>query len=557
MLSDVNFTIRSGGRNASSGGAGRQNAKVGVATGGNPGTVYSFGSSSAAVAALHSGPLLEAIISTLSEAGGPVLASCCEPVTAGTIGATTHTGTGVGTCAGSDAPHLQVRIKISTAGDLGAGKFVYALGDGDYCAAEIPLGTPGPWTYRVPGTLLKVTFPAGAPYVKDEVYTFTTSGTITKSGAGPVVTKAASPTDSHAVVVNIVGTGTLGTAQFTYSLDGGNNFSAPIMVPGTGIYPIIGTGVVLTFAGGAGAFVDGDTYTIACAAAGCTSTEITAAFNVLKADSRRWFLLHVVGTPANAAAAASLAGTMSTLMETAATSFRFSRCLIECPTSEVDATVVAAFASFAGDRVLVGAGDYLHISPNTGRKLRRNAAWQIASRAARLRPGQDVAEVAVGALAQVQTIYRDEFTTPALDAGRFCTLRTYVGQAGYYVSNANIMCGPGSDYTLLQYGRCMDVACDITRDACVPMLNGNVRLNKTGPRAGCIIERDADRYEKSTRQKLVAGMVNTGDITDVDVTFDRDTNLIIGGDEPIAVSILPLGYLKSITATMAFANPAL
>ena len=76
-----------------------------------------------------------------------------------------------------------------------------------------------------------------------------TVGEVEKEGkGGGTLTASGSPYNAFAVVVRITAQGTLNTAAFTYSIDGGNNFSDEITVPVAGKYELPGTGLTLTFA---------------------------------------------------------------------------------------------------------------------------------------------------------------------------------------------------------------------------------------------------------------------------------------------------------------------
>ena len=67
----------------------------------------------------------------------------------------------------------------------------------------------------------------------------------------------ATATGSTGPIVFIFLGGTIGTAEFTLSLDGGNTFTAPQLIP-SGPYVVPNTGLTLSFA--AGTYVIGDTY---------------------------------------------------------------------------------------------------------------------------------------------------------------------------------------------------------------------------------------------------------------------------------------------------------
>ena len=68
-----------------------------------------------------------------------------------------------------------------------------------------------------------------------------TVGEVEKEGkGGGTLTASGSPYNAFAVVVRITAQGTLNTAAFTYSIDGGNNFSDEITVPVAGKYELPG-----------------------------------------------------------------------------------------------------------------------------------------------------------------------------------------------------------------------------------------------------------------------------------------------------------------------------
>lgn len=78
-------------------------------------------------------------------------------------------------------------------------------------------------------------------------------GFVTKTGGtgSGALTVSGSPSGSFQVQVNIVSAGELGTAMFTYSLDGGVTINGPFTVPGSGIYTLGSTGTSLNFFTGA------------------------------------------------------------------------------------------------------------------------------------------------------------------------------------------------------------------------------------------------------------------------------------------------------------------
>ena len=363
--------------------------------------------------------------------------------------------------------------------------------------------------------------------------------------------------DVYAVQVTIVVAGAVGTATFTYSVDGGASVSSQIATAAK--YAIPGTGVVLGFTG---TFTAGDIYAFTTTAAAFNNTDITNGLTTLLASSIGFGFVHLVGVGSNSAAAAATAAVVDTAMTTAETAYRFIFTIMGCPTSEGDSTVAAAFTSFNSKRVAVCAGDVRQISALTGRIERRDCSWVVATRAAAVNPGEDVAWVGSpkGSIAHIDPtngagLYRDEAKTPLLDAARFCTMRTFAGRAGYYITNGRMMAPGGSDFTYMVNRRVMDVACTVARQAELPFLNGSLRVNSDGT----IDERDARTFENSVNAQIRAALMTSSppQISNCSVSVNRTANILSTGVEPVSIRVTPLAYGRQIATTIGFNNPAL
>jgi hypothetical protein len=534
--------------------------KLGPCPGGVANTLYSFATPSAARAALGQGPTVEAACASLDEAGGPVLVMPLPPSQQGTVSAVSQVGTGTGTIAPARAPAQLITVEVTTPGTQAGGtvRIRTKLGAG---AFTVPYAIPTTGAILIPGTFTYLTLADGTGFDAGDIFTIATDGTITQTanpgpGTGNVTTQASSPLDAYSVIVTMVLGGALGTATFTYSLDGGQNTSEVNTVPGSGKFILPGTGIWLTFAG---TFVAGDVYSFTSTTAGFTSGEVTTALQALRAAPDEWAFVHVVGTPATAAAAASLAAVVDAQMVAAEPEFRFVWGIVECPQTEGDTAIKAAFAAFSSLRVAIGVGDFAHVSTITGRTTRRNAAWQVANRTAKVAPGTSIAKVRDGALSQIGTIggvslFRDEAVTPGLHDARFCTLRTLRGKAGYFITMGNIMAPVGSDFSRIQNRRVMDEACRITRIAELAFLNEDVRVDAA---TGFIDERDAAAFEAIVNAQLTAAIVTPGDAVKSTVKVDRSVNLLSVSEQPVEVRIVPKAYLEAIKTKIGFTNPAL
>lgn len=552
MPSDVTITVRDGQLGQLPASTANASMKIGVCSDGIVGQLYSFADNSAMQTSIGQGPLVDASAQVIGVAGGPVYMIPINPSSAGSASAVGHTGSGAGAIAVSFAPRVPVAVKITTGGINGVAAIAISVNGSVY---GTPIATTGgTFTYAVPGTLTSVILASGQTWVLNDVYTIGTDGAVTLAGSGPAasnVTHTSSPLDAYAVLVTIATSGALGAGVFTYSLDGGNTPSGQILIPSGAKYVIPNAGVVLTFSS---TFVATDTYSFTTTTAGFSNSDVTAAVTLALASPVQWDHVHLVGTAANAAGAAATAAVLDTLMTTAFTQYRFTYAVSECPQTESDATIAAAFTSFVSLRVSVCVTDAALVSPLNGLIRRRNLAWAYTARLCSIIPGKAPSHVGLGALPNVRSIYRDEAKTPLLDAARFTTARTYFGTPGYFITQGNMMAPPGSDFNRVQRRRAMDLACQIVRQAELPYLNGSLRVDLTD---GTIDEREASIFEGKVNDALTTGVVNTGNASGASVVVDRSANVLSTNTMPVSVSIVPLFTAERITTSIGFSNPAL
>jgi hypothetical protein len=531
-------------------------AKFGVCSQGIAGQIYGFSDPGAMVSTLGYGPAVASAADSLNVAGGPIYVLVANPSTYGSNGSVTHTGPGTGTVTASAQPAKTIALKIVTGGVNGPGLATFQVSIGGGAYGPVVATTAGAFTYQIPGMLSKVTLAGAQTWVANDVYTIATDGTVSLVGSGPAttnVTHADSPLDAYSVLITMTTAGALGTAVFTYSMDGGLNTSPQIATPSGGKYPIPGTGVMATFAG---TFTAGDTYAWTTTAASFSTSDMTTGLQILQASPVEWSFAHVVGTWSNAAAAKTAAAIADTQMTACENAYRFVWTVIECPAAEGDSTVATTFADFVSARVMVCVGDAMMVSPINGRILQRNAAWTVTSKIASIPVGQDPAWVQdpPKPLKNVFSIIRDEQKTEFLDAQRFTTLRTHPGISGYFITNGRTMAAAGSDYTYIQHRRVMDAACRIVRQAELPYLNGSMRVD---PKTGYVLEKDAQAFEAKVNAKLKTGIVATGDASASSVVVNRTTNILASNNLLNTVRVTPLAYLKTITTSIGYSNPAL
>ena len=560
-LPDVLINIVDGGTGASLASNAGTQLKIGVSAHGATGVIAGFGSITALSQALGSGPLAESAAHLLGiPNAGPVYVLPTYPSTFGTVGAVTQNGPGAGSVAASLAPDQTIAMKVVLGGTLATATVQFSINGGAYGTPILTSASPAP----VPGTLTKLTLPAGT-YVAGDIYLFNTDGTKSLTGSGPAasgITVTSRPLDQYDVIVTISAAGGLGVGQFTYSQDGGITTSASYLIPSGGIFPVPGTGVVLTFSG---TYVAGTTYSLSTVAPSLTTGDVAGAMDLANATSLiDWSIIHVVGRPTTAANAATLASTVDTKLTVAQAGYRYGRGVVECPHdadisgSNTDAAAQSAFAAFSSLRTMVCIGDARIVSVLPGgRYLRRSCAHPVTARISSVSPGTDIAATRLGPLSFITKIYRDESVYQTLDLARFTTLRTYTGQIGYYITNGRLMAPVGSDFAYLVAGRVMDAACRVARQALFGYINDDLEVGPDGKIRG----KKADEIEKFVKAKLEAALITSnggaGDASAVGVFVDRTANIISTGILPVEIKITPKGYARQISTTIGFTNPAI
>lgn len=384
-----------------------------------------------------------------------------------------------------------------------------------------------------------------------------------------VITATGTPSDTFNIIFKVKKAGTIAALgiKFIYSTDGGLTYSAVISLGTANAYLIPNTGVTLHFA--AGTLLVDDVALQPTTEPTPAQADITSAFTTLQASTLKWEL---------AVVASKVASADFTIVDTSLTSlfnaiqYRAALTGARVPNvGESDATyqgvVITDFASSASIRILVSGGAAIITSPLDGSQYLRPAVWAVAARAIVASPGEDCAQVDKGPLGQV-SLYdtlqnpiartHDEEKQPGLNDERFATLRTIPNLIGDYVGNPNLMSPAGSDFTLLQHIRCMNLAADVSYQKLVLRLSSGVRVYKSGPRKGFILERDARKVESAVNSALKTALVDTGDVTDAFIQVSRtDALLSNGGKLTSNTFVIPLAYIKGIANVLQFLNPAL
>lgn len=386
-----------------------------------------------------------------------------------------------------------------------------------------------------------------------------TVGAVTHTGVGGSVCSVvySLPLDSYQVKVLIVQGGAnpaSGTVTLKWSLDGGRTYSPEVALSTLGAYEIPNTGIFLSFSNLD--LVPGDTYSFSTTGPAYNLSTFGAAFDALATDSSEFFLVYAVGVPPDAESTAGFFAALDTKLATAQNNFRFARGLMQS-FDGTDAAIKAA-VNGASTRVAIAAGFVNLVSPISGFASRRPVATVAAARAAKVRPSEDLGRVASGPLPGVVAVSRDEFKTPGLDAAGYITVRSHVGELGWYITNGRMKAAATSDFQFLQHCRVMDIAARAARRGQLRFLNDTIEVNPLSAppdKAGRIMETEARRVETWIEKQMWGDLGR--EVQDLVAQVDRTANILSAMRMPIRFRVLPKAYAKFIDGEISLTNPAL
>lgn len=576
----LTINVLDGNLNLQPGGNTQLMLYLGACTLGLPNTLYTYSDSTTMLQNFDAGKLVEGGGFGMTYAGGPTMFMPVATSTRGGVGAVTKTGTGAGTVAVSIAPHRSVSILCTTAGTIGTAAFTFTLG----ATATLPAVTSAPvtsvagWTstgYTLPGTYVNIVFVAGS-YVAGgtpDIYTISTLGAVAHpQGAGPVVpTFTASPVDDYNVLVTIPTAGALGVAQFIYSLDNGasqlkgaGTNSSAVLVPAGGVYAIPYTGLVLTFAS---TFTMDNTYTFQTAGPSSSPADMTAAYTALQTtflNQAIYSMVTVLNTYASVAAWATAAAAAEAFNTTMNNLGVYVRVINEVPTlgtvsgnagsitvdvADTDSVVVTARQGVSAPHVNGGAGDMLLYQPLSGLNLRRSAAFTTAMRSSKFEASRNIGDVSAGGVPGVIYLFRNEYSTQALDAAGLTTMSQYPGVAGFYMTDAHTCTLATSDYYPWTNARVVDRASQVCRLNGMQLVNTKQPTTTRSGQPGCITEKAAAKIEKKINSALATALVdsNPQDAVATNVIVTRTNNLLSSGNLIITGVVQPYGYARTIS----------
>lgn len=441
----------------------------------------------------------------------------------------------------------QVTVEITQTGGLGVGAFRVSLDGQDTWSPEIAIPSGG--TYADAATGLAIEFDTGT-FEDGDIHAFETtapSSTLSQvlaavdvaiedrsfeyihivgapapstsavtppgSGTPPAITVTGTPLGFYDVKVEITTGATLVSTnvRFKWSIDGGATYTTG--VTGAATVVLTDTGLTLNFA--SGTYVTADVYSFT------TYGPITA-----------------------------MASALASKMDSAEADKLYTFVVMELPEAS-DAILAKALQNIENKRVLCVA-DFCELqSEITTGVFKRPAAFAVSRRISTVDPDVSPAQVDLGGLKGVLSIYRDERKTPALTADRVTCLRTRT-RSGFYVEDAVTLAPADSDFQILQNLRVMNLICASADAALELYVQKAIRVNAA---TGKILETAALAIEAfiAARIRVALGTMIDG----LSVSVDRAENMLSTRTLKVRVRAVPHAYAKNVEASLAYNNPAL
>lgn len=443
---------------------------------------------------------------------------------AGTVGSVTRTGTGLGTITVTGTPRdaYDVQVEITSSGTTTTAVYRVSLDGGATWAVSGVTATESP--VAIPTTGLSLTFVTGGgspDFVDDDVYDFATTagtiGTITHVGAGlGSIVLAGTPYDRYNVLVEILSDGSVSTATYKVSIDGGESWvvtratasGTPTSIPTTGMTIQFVTG------GGSPDFEEGDTYSAVTTAPTCDNSTILAAMDSILDDYRGRFEFFVIQGPASDSFWTSVATVMTTEFNNHNPIFTLLESqTIEAATKDADiAALIEDAAAFSSRFVAVVTAE-VAMANAVGEVLPRSPIGFLAGILSKGKVSDSVGVIRdeFGLIRSGTALSPDTLTLGDLellaDAG-FTVPRWYEGYPGLYFNNGSIMSAPGDPFDDIEKIRVagkMIRLCRIAALRCLHLDADSTAEWAFGGRSGL-------KYLEAELQRAVDPMIVAGEV---------------------------------------------
>lgn len=369
------------------------------------------------------------------------------------------------------------------------------------------------------------------------------SGTLTVEG---------DPTNAFKIIVKIVGKGGLNTAVFRYSLNNGKSWSTDITVPTGGKYAVDEAGLIFTF-GGEGEFAVNDTYTCETKAPAMSNGDVLDAIGKLKDISAAYEFVHIVG-----AAPPELWAAISIKQKELLERYRKPIFFILEAYEKGEESLAEYVSRLEDDRrkianydlqVVAARGFYTGMD---GVTRDTNLANIICGWYARASVQESIGRTAVYNISEEKLSGLlpegiDEDDIEVLDTAGYLTFRQYDGLAGYYVTNARVLCPEDSDFRYAEDIRVKNKIIRLTRQAALKRLQEDVDTEN--------VDADLAAKAKFITADVEGQMVDRKEIVSVNVSIPSGQDILREETMEMEIRYVPVGKIREFKINLGMRNP--
>jgi hypothetical protein len=393
---------------------------------------------------------------------------------------------------------------------------------------------------------------------------------ISGAGTGDIAMSGTIRND-YVLAVRITSAGIAGVGKFQYCLDyfpddEVASWSRERTIPAGLTFVVPNTGITLTFDVGPATYPLDALFASELAAAIPTTTTLGAVAGIIP-TSMLFPLWSVSGMQVLDATASALATAFQGHLVTLTSTFRYARGIIDVGSEDSSADVLAEAEDWTGVRIMPCYGAVVRAVaiPHEGYGYRRCSMQAgIAARACASLISTDMARTADGPDEGILSIEFDGYLDQSLDEAQISTMRTWPGIPGFYFSGGKLKCAFGSDYTDLQFGRIMDVACRTVFTEQFPFMGEGFRVVDADDATeehpeGSIDPLEAADIDAAVSQGLSDNLLRPnnargkpGHVTSFDYEIDPLYNVATTGVVKSEVGIVPLGYVKEMDTSLYF-----
>lgn len=364
-----------------------------------------------------------------------------------------------------------------------------------------------------------------------------------------------SPDNAYDIIVEVTGSGGCNEGSFHYSVDGGNTFSEEETIPADGGAALSMTGLTAKFtdAEDGDSFHEGDRFSFSTTPPAMSNQSVISAVESLTGSNIAFEFVHIVGASSRALWAA-----LATLAEDFLKKHKrplFFVC--EARAKRAEESLDDYVNAMLEERKAIN-NMYIQVVCSNARYIRMDGRVQEINNAgivtglyAQAKESQSIGEVKSFPIPESKMLgllpEGIEDYIEILDKAQYLTIRQYAGKEDYYVTSANMMSPPGSDYAYAEDVRVSNRLVKAVRMAAINELQVEIDPGEIESSLKNIQEQLNIPIEDALRDKIISSGRAEIDTENINILVDEKLN--------VRITYVPMGHVRKMDLTFAVENP--